>query len=300
MFKRNRMQHPYNLFRDFEEDPISHVLVHSSKNAVSFQVQSMSELDTALDDWEDGTLSRKMAEVFLHTPMYAMFLLGGWTQDGLPDGLVLVVCQLTAKAETKLDKYLHPPDDTIKLVHLGPEGNIENDDAFFEDLSLLENTPSRDYKAAGRPAISKLRFWLGDSQKSAPNAQHHTHGGAIVVALQAWYGETHSLTSGMRGSRKKAHFFVEILFQKGEYIRGISGYVHHGEYGHIQIETNTGMVHTVGLRHAGHYFKVAVPGNDGFEATSFVGETSATGELKTLKLLLCRPAHFYMPADIHE
>jgi hypothetical protein len=47
LFKRNRVQHPYNLFRDFEEDPISNIPVHASKNAVSFQVQSMSELETA-------------------------------------------------------------------------------------------------------------------------------------------------------------------------------------------------------------------------------------------------------------
>ena len=98
-------------------------------------------------------------------------------------------------------------------------------------------------------------------------------------------------------SREGAQFFIDILFKKGENIRDISGYINQGEYAFIQIKTSRGLEYTAGMHRAGQLFQQFIPGNDGLEATAFVGETSKSGCLRSLKLILSKEEHFRCHLD---
>ena len=211
-FTRNRVEHPYNLLRDFEDSTESYdsavdtqnestsarkdtkqsdpaakedkrvIMLHRNgrKKICAYRLSTMASLEQIVSEWSQGSLIQNLAKEVapVRLPDFLVLQLGKWRRDS---GMVLVLLQLSLDRVTLIDRYTeedHVP--TLTLLHLGPTTVPVHRDDFFDDmLELDEAIATR--QIYGVPLIRKLRFWQSHVDS------HHK---GSITALQAIYADS--------------------------------------------------------------------------------------------------------------
>jgi len=105
------------VFCEFEwDDDLGYFRLESGE-AMAIRVDTMASLLSEVESWQER-LDTDQISLFGQGLRWIFVLLGGWTEQGMPDGAVLVILEIL-KRQQVLDL---PEAQSVKLTQLGPSG----------------------------------------------------------------------------------------------------------------------------------------------------------------------------------
>lgn len=274
------------VFCEFEPDEATGYMAHSAGEAVARRMETMTSMLLEVQAWEERLKSDSMSG-FSDNLRWVFLQMGGWTEHGTADSVVLVILELPHKNEKVADVDMTTAQ-FVKLIQLGPSGG-EGD--LFDDLASLRTLWESEAMIVV-PRLSRLRLWQC-SQKSELKG--------CVVALQAFYGEEFEIPMEVHGKKSIAQFFTDIVLEKQETIVSVDGYFvesHRGPqgsvFGALHFRTSAGATHVVGARESGAYFSIDLSGptKDGFCAIALAGAVGPEGNINGLHILMAHEGLF--------
>lgn len=279
------------VFCEFEADENSGYLKHPGGKAVAMRMESLASLLVEAEAWNERLQSGSMPNGLSDDLRWIFLQMGGWTNQGRGDGVVLVVLELPNKNK-QVDVDMTTAQ-YVKLVQLGPHGG---DGDLFDDLAILRMLWEEEGNMFAPPKLSRLRIWQSSHQSEYKGG---------IVALQSFYGDEFELPMEVHGRRADAQFFTDIILGKDEVLISVSGYFVENQrakeesiFGSLEFRTSAEMSHTVGMRETGTFFDIDLsgPNGQGFFATALAGAVSPEGKINGLHLLMCHKDLFCAPS----